>query len=82
MDEREPQHLLKATEKLDLGYIVITSVARDDLADGGASHFVKVIDILHQNRDDAIVEVLIPDFGGSAEALKAVVGAHPFSWLF
>jgi lipoic acid synthetase len=77
VDEREPQHLLEATEKLDLGYIVITSVTRDDLFDGGASQFVKVIDMLHQNRDDAIVEVLIPDFGGSVEALKAVVGAHP-----
>ena len=77
VDEREPQHLLEATEKLDLGYIVITSVTRDDLLDGGASHFVKVIDMLHQNRDDAIVEVLIPDFGGSVEALKAVVDAHP-----
>ena len=77
VDKREPQHLLEAVEKLDLGYIVITSVTRDDLFDGGASHFVKVIDMLHQNRDDAIVEVLIPDFGGSVEALKAVVGAHP-----
>ncbi|NOQ17949.1 MAG: lipoyl synthase [Dehalococcoidales bacterium] len=77
VDKREPQHLLEAVEKLDLGYIVITSVTRDDLFDGGASHFVKVINMLHQNRGDAIVEVLVPDFGGSVEALEAVVGAHP-----
>jgi lipoic acid synthetase len=64
-------------EKLNLSYIVITSVTRDDLVDGGASQFVKVINILHENRGDAIVEVLIPDFHGSAEALNAVVQAHP-----
>lgn len=77
LDEEEPQHLLEAVEKLNLSYIVITSVTRDDLVDGGASQFVKVINILHENRGDAIVEVLIPDFHGSAEALNAVVQAHP-----
>ena len=77
VDKEEPQHLLEAVEKLDLGYIVITSVTNDDLVDGGASQFVKAINILHQNRDDALVEVLVPDFGGSAEAIKAVVDAHP-----
>jgi lipoic acid synthetase len=64
-------------EKLNLSYIVITSVTRDDLVDGGASQFVKVINILHENREGTIVEVLIPDFHGSAEALNAVVQAHP-----
>ena len=77
VDEEEPQHLLEAAEKLNLSYIVITSVTRDDLVDGGASQFVKVINILHENRAGAIVEVLIPDFHGSAEALKAVVEACP-----
>lgn len=77
VDEEEPQHLLEAAEKLNLSYIVITSVTRDDLFDGGASQFVKVINILHENRAGAIVEVLIPDFHGSAEALKAVVEARP-----
>jgi len=77
VDEEEPQHLLEAAEKLNLSYIVITSVTRDDLVDGGASQFVKVINTLHENKRGAIVEVLIPDFRGSAEALKAVVEAHP-----
>jgi len=77
VDEAEPQHLLEAAEKLNLSYIVITSVTRDDLVDGGASQFVKVINLLHENRDGAVVEVLIPDFRGSAEALKAVVEARP-----
>jgi len=77
VDEAEPRHLLEAAEKLNLSYIVITSVTRDDLADGGASQFVRVINILRENRSGAIVEVLIPDFRGSAEALKSVVEARP-----
>jgi len=77
VDEEEPQHLLEAAEKLNLSYIVVTSVTRDDLFDGGASQFAKVINTLHENKRGAIVEVLIPDFHGSAEALKAVVEAHP-----
>ena len=77
VDEKEPQHLLEAAEKLNLSYVVITSVTRDDLVDGGASQFVKVINLLHENRGRAMVEVLIPDFRGSAEALKAVAEARP-----
>ena len=77
VDDEEPQHLREAAEKLNLSYLVITAVTRDDLFDGGASQFVKVINILHENRGGAMVEVLIPDFRGSAEALKAVVEARP-----
>ncbi|MDH5363626.1 MAG: lipoyl synthase [Dehalococcoidia bacterium] len=77
VDEGEPQHLLEAVEKLNLSYVVITSVTRDDLADGGASQFVRVINLLHQNRNGITVEVLIPDFLGSIQALKAVVKACP-----
>lgn len=77
VDESEPQHLLEAVEKLDLSYVVITSVTRDDLADGGASQFVRVISLLHQSRNGITVEVLIPDFLGSTQALKAVVEAGP-----
>lgn len=77
VDENEPRHLMEAVEGLDLNYIVITSVTRDDLFDGGASQFVKAINLLHENRKGAIVEVLIPDFLGSTGALKAVVEARP-----
>lgn len=77
VDEEEPRHLLEAAERLGLSYIVITSVTRDDLPDGGASQFAKTIKIIHENIKDAIVEVLIPDFRGSAEAIKTVVAAHP-----
>ena len=68
VDDEEPQHLLKAVEMLNLSYVVITSVTRDDLSDGGASHFVKAVDILHERRHGTLVEVVIPDFLGSTEA--------------
>ncbi len=77
VDEKEPQHLLEAAERLGLNYIVITSVTRDDLPDGGASQFARTINLLHEKRKEAIVEVLIPDFIGSTEALKTVVEARP-----
>lgn len=72
VDEDEPKRILEAVEKLGLDYVVITSVNRDDLEDGGASQFVKVIRILKTNID-CKVEVLIPDFGGPeiVEIIKA-----------
>lgn len=75
--ENEPHHILEAVERLGLRYVVITSVTRDDLADGGASQFVRTVEILHQQENGVVVEVLIPDFGGSTEALRAVVQARP-----
>ena len=77
VDEAEPQHLLEVAKKLNLSYIVVTSVTRDDLFDGGASQFARTIEMLHKKGSNAIVEVLIPDFRGSAEALKIVVEARP-----
>jgi lipoic acid synthetase len=77
VDEIEPDRLLEAVEALGLNYVVITSVTRDDLADGGASQFVRVINLLHKSRNGISVEVLIPDFLGSTEALKAVVAVCP-----
>jgi len=76
LDEDEPRHLLEAATKLGLSYVVITSVTRDDLPDGGASQFARVIKLLRE-KGNAIVEVLIPDFRGSIDAIKTVVGAHP-----
>ena len=77
VDAEEPQNLLEAVERLDLRYVVITSVTRDDLADGGAAHFAAVIEAIHAKRSETSVEVLISDFLGSAEALRAVVEAGP-----
>ncbi len=77
VDDEEPEHLLEAVEKLNLRYVVITSVTRDDLADGGASQFAKTINMLHEKRVGTLIEVLIPDFLGSGEALSTVVVAQP-----
>ncbi len=77
VDETESRHLLEAVTRLGLNYIVITSVTRDDLPDGGAAQFARIIKTLHENREDALVEVLVPDFLGSEPALKAVVEARP-----
>ena len=49
VDQDEPQHVLEATKKLNLQYVVVTSVTRDDLADGGASQFAKTIEVLHEH---------------------------------
>jgi lipoic acid synthetase len=76
IDKSEPQRLLEAAERLNLRYVVVTSVTRDDLADGGAAHFADVINLLHRSRN-ITVEVLIPDFLGSTEALDLVVSARP-----
>ncbi len=77
VDDEAPGHLLEAVEKLNLRYVVITSVTRDDLADGGASQFTKTVNMLHEKRVGTLIEVLIPDFLGSGEALSTVVVAQP-----
>lgn len=77
VDEKEPQHLAEAVEKLGLRHVVITSVTRDDLPDGGAAHFARTIARLQEQDMGLTVEVLIPDFGGSLRSLKMVVDAHP-----
>ena len=77
VDEAEPEHLLEAVQKLGLNYVVITSVTRDDLPDGGASHFARTVALLHENAPDIIVEVLVPDFRGSEEAVRTVVASSP-----
>lgn len=77
VDEDEPQHLTEAVAALGLRYIVITSVTRDDLPDGGASLFARAITLLKRRDRGLKVEVLIPDFCGSLTSLKTVVDAHP-----
>jgi len=76
-DSDEPERLCEAVTELGLKYVVITSVCRDDLPDGGATQFAQVIDALHHNGLDIGVEVLIPDFQGSLSALEKVVAAQP-----
>jgi lipoic acid synthetase len=62
---------------MNLDYIVITSVDRDDLADGGATHFANCIKALREAFPDLLIEVLIPDFQGNEEQLKIVVDSRP-----
>jgi len=76
-DKAEPRKVAEAVKKMELRYAVITSVTRDDLHDGGAGHFAAVIRAVQQQTPGTKVEVLIPDFQGSAEDLKTVVAAAP-----
>jgi lipoic acid synthetase len=77
LDPYEPDNVAVAVSKLGLKHVVITSVDRDDLPDGGSSHYAKVIQKVKQLNPHTTVEVLIPDFKGSLEALKTVVDASP-----
>jgi lipoic acid synthetase len=73
----EPARVAEAAKLLGLKYVVITSVTRDDLADGGASHFAATIDAVKSATPDASVEVLVPDFAGRPESIATVVAAAP-----
>ena len=74
-DPSEPDHIADAAEALGLRYIVLTSVTRDDLPDGGAAHFASAITRLHES--GYTVEVLIPDFAGDIAAINLVAEAAP-----
>jgi lipoyl synthase len=76
LDPEEPRHLAEAVATLDLDYIVVTSVDRDDLPDGGAGHFAEAIRRL-KGVPGLLVEVLTPDFKGDAEAIRMVGRAGP-----
>ena len=77
VDEKEIEHLIAATIKMSLNYVVITSVTRDDLPDGGAQLFADGITKLRQAVSNCKIEVLIPDFQGNDEALEKVMAAGP-----
>lgn len=76
-DADEPEHVADAAQKLGLKHVVVTSVTRDDLADGGAAHFADTVRALKKRLPQSSVEVLIPDFKGSAEALNIVIESKP-----
>ncbi|OPY16105.1 MAG: Lipoyl synthase [Syntrophus sp. PtaB.Bin075] len=76
-DAGEPERLASAVSQLGLSHVVITSVTRDDLPDGGAGHYALVIQELHRHCPDVTVEVLVPDFMGSEESLAKVLEAGP-----
>ncbi len=78
IDPLEPGHVAEAAAKLGLEHIVITSVDRDDLPDGGAGHFVKVIEALRASTPNTTIEILTPDFRNKMEAaVEAIVAAGP-----
>ena len=78
VDPLEPEHVAIAAAKLGLEHIVITSVDRDDLPDGGAGQFVKVIEALRRNTPDTTIEILTPDFRGKMRpAVEAIMAAGP-----
>ena len=77
VDRAEPERVARAAERMGLQYIVVTSVDRDDLKDGGSMIFAETIRALHERIKSCKVEVLIPDFRGSEEALRNVLEARP-----
>jgi len=76
-DEAEPEKVAQAVKKMGLQYVVITSVTRDDLSDGGASLFAKTIQTIRALDSKTKVEVLIPDFQGDLNSLKTVLKEGP-----
>lgn len=74
-DPNEPAHVAEAISQLELGYVVITSVDRDDLPDGGAGHYAACISAIHKTDPKVIVETLIPDYTG--DNLEILMAAQP-----
>src|SRR5262245_32096263 len=77
LDAAEPEHVAEATAKLGLAHVVVTSVDRDDLADGGAEHFAKTIRAIRERTPSTTIEILTPDFLRKDGALEVVVAAKP-----
>lgn len=77
LDAGEPQRVAEATRRMHLRHVVITAVARDDLADGGAGHFHHTIQAVRALNPGIIIEVLTPDFNGCPQALDHVLAARP-----
>ena len=76
-DADEARHLAETVARLKLSYVVITSVDRDDLKDGGAQHFVDCIRAVHERSPRTTIEVLVPDFRGRLERALAILAAAP-----
>jgi lipoic acid synthetase len=77
VDPDEPENTAKAIASWGLTYVVVTSVDRDDLPDGGALHFASTIRALHRRCPDLLVEVLVSDFRGDLQSVQTVVAAKP-----
>ncbi len=77
LDENEPDHLAETIKAMKLSYVVITSVDRDDLRDGGAGHFVECIDKTRSLNPDIEIEVLVPDFRGRMDVALEIMKKSP-----
>ena len=77
LDQDEPRRILDTVRRLGLRYVVITSVTRDDLEDGGAGHFARTVDLIKKHSRNIKIEVLIPDFKGGRKSIEKVVEAGP-----
>jgi lipoic acid synthetase len=77
LEADEPGRVAEATRQLRLRHIVITAVARDDLADGGAGHFRETIEAVRELNPDTVIEVLVPDFNDRDESIETVLAAGP-----
>ncbi|HEX6597423.1 MAG TPA: lipoyl synthase [Acidimicrobiales bacterium] len=76
-DPAEPEHVAEAVARMGLAHAVITAVARDDLADGGAAQFAATVEAVRRRCPDTAIEVLVPDCKGDPEALAALFAARP-----
>ena len=76
-DEQEPERLAQAVIELGLRHVVITSVTRDDLPDGGSNHYARVVEALRLRCLNVKIELLVPDFRGSGEVLATVLASDP-----
>jgi len=77
LEADEPARVAEATQRMRLKHVVITAVARDDLADGGAEHFRKTVEAIRALSPDTVIEVLTPDFNDRDAAIDAVLAAKP-----
>jgi len=77
LEADEPARVAEATQRMKLRHIVITAVARDDLADGGAEHFRQTVEKVRELNPGIVIEVLVPDFNDSDAAIETVLSANP-----
>jgi lipoyl synthase len=77
LEEDEPQRVAEAVRRMKLKHVVITAVARDDLKDGGAAHFARVITAIRQMDQSIVIEVLVPDFHAQEWCIRIVLDAGP-----
>lgn len=77
LEADEPDRVAAATKRMRLKHVVITAVARDDLADGGAEHFARTIEAVRRANPGIVIEILVPDFNGKDDAIATVMAAGP-----